>query len=424
MVYRPRPRAGGARRRRARGARGARPRRDPRRRRRRRRLDRVVRRRALRAGARRASRRASTSSCEKPLCRTVDGGARAQGARGSAAGRPRARLEPRAPRRAALRWLRDAARTPASFGRVVCVRRRLPLRAPAQDHRRLARGRRGLLRHARRRRPPRRPHALAHAAAARASVDARSATASRPRAPRSATSTSPRPRFEFPSGLVGRVTANFGCVHPHQHVVRVFGTRGDVRPRRRGRTPAREPRPGRDGPTARPARPLAGDRRATSSPTSCAAIEDGRRLRARPSTSSTSSASAPRPTGRSPRTRRGRRVRLTPSRAPIPFGRPWISEPTTTAGGRRRPRRARSSRTAPSARRSRRSSRRFVGDGAHCVSVSSCMAALHLAYLHFGLGPGDEVIVPAQTHVGDRRTPSSGSAPRPSSSTATRRPAT
>lgn len=30
--------------------------------------------------------------------------------------------------------------------------------------------------------------------------------------------------FEFPSGLVGRVTANFACVHPHQHVVRVFGT--------------------------------------------------------------------------------------------------------------------------------------------------------------------------------------------------------
>ncbi|MBI4343015.1 MAG: Gfo/Idh/MocA family oxidoreductase [Candidatus Omnitrophica bacterium] len=30
--------------------------------------------------------------------------------------------------------------------------------------------------------------------------------------------------YEFPSGLIGRITANFGCVHPHQHVVRVFGT--------------------------------------------------------------------------------------------------------------------------------------------------------------------------------------------------------
>ena len=32
--------------------------------------------------------------------------------------------------------------------------------------------------------------------------------------------------YEFPSGLVGRVTANFGCVHRHQHVLRVFGTKG------------------------------------------------------------------------------------------------------------------------------------------------------------------------------------------------------
>jgi predicted dehydrogenase len=31
--------------------------------------------------------------------------------------------------------------------------------------------------------------------------------------------------FEFDSGLVGRVSANFGSVHPHQHVVRVFGTK-------------------------------------------------------------------------------------------------------------------------------------------------------------------------------------------------------
>jgi perosamine synthetase len=41
----------------------------------------------------------------------------------------------------------------------------------------------------------------------------------------------------------------------------------------------------------------------------------------------------------------------------------------------------------------------FLGAGANCVTVSSCMAALHLAYLHFGFGPGDEVIAPACTHV-------------------------
>ena len=41
----------------------------------------------------------------------------------------------------------------------------------------------------------------------------------------------------------------------------------------------------------------------------------------------------------------------------------------------------------------------FMGGEAHCVTVSSCMAALHIAYIHFEIGPGDEVIVPAQTHV-------------------------
>lgn len=34
----------------------------------------------------------------------------------------------------------------------------------------------------------------------------------------------------------------------------------------------------------------------------------------------------------------------------------------------------------------------------HAVSVSSCTAALHLFYFHLGIGHGDEVIVPAQTH--------------------------
>jgi dTDP-4-amino-4,6-dideoxygalactose transaminase len=34
-----------------------------------------------------------------------------------------------------------------------------------------------------------------------------------------------------------------------------------------------------------------------------------------------------------------------------------------------------------------------------CVSVSSCTAGMHLLYFALGLGDGDEVIVPAQTHL-------------------------
>jgi len=35
----------------------------------------------------------------------------------------------------------------------------------------------------------------------------------------------------------------------------------------------------------------------------------------------------------------------------------------------------------------------------HAVAVSNCTAAMHLVYFCLGIGPGDEVIVPAQTHV-------------------------
>ncbi len=31
--------------------------------------------------------------------------------------------------------------------------------------------------------------------------------------------------YRFPSGLIGRINANFGCVHRHHHVLRVFGTK-------------------------------------------------------------------------------------------------------------------------------------------------------------------------------------------------------
>lgn len=41
---------------------------------------------------------------------------------------------------------------------------------------------------------------------------------------------------------------------------------------------------------------------------------------------------------------------------------------------------------------------KFTG-APHAVSVSSCTAGMHLIYVALGYGPGDEVLVPAQTHV-------------------------
>ena len=81
----------------------------------------------------------------------------------------------------------------------------------------------------------------------------------------------------------------------------------------------------------------------------------------------------------------------------VPFARPWITDeerravdevlksPILTHG--------------PQGKAFEEEFGTFLGEGAHAVAVSSCMAALHLACVHLGLGPGDEVIVPAQTHT-------------------------
>lgn len=52
----------------------------------------------------------------------------------------------------------------------------------------------------------------------------------------------------------------------------------------------------------------------------------------------------------------------------------------------------------PAAKQFEADFQRFVGGG-YATSVSSCTTGLHLAYVHLGIRPGDEVIVPAQTHV-------------------------
>jgi perosamine synthetase len=81
----------------------------------------------------------------------------------------------------------------------------------------------------------------------------------------------------------------------------------------------------------------------------------------------------------------------------IPFGRPWITEREKQAvvdvmSGHILTH-------GPQGKAFEEEFARFAGPDCHALSVSSCMAALHLAWLHFGIGPGDEVIVPAQTHT-------------------------
>lgn len=81
----------------------------------------------------------------------------------------------------------------------------------------------------------------------------------------------------------------------------------------------------------------------------------------------------------------------------IPFARPWIEEEdrqavlkvlqgTTLTHG-------------PEVRSFEKEFGEFLGGEGCCVAVSSCMGALHLAYLSLGIGQGDEVIVPAMTHA-------------------------
>jgi len=85
------------------------------------------------------------------------------------------------------------------------------------------------------------------------------------------------------------------------------------------------------------------------------------------------------------------------SAAPIPFARPWVTDEDRAAVDRVL--RGHILTHGPECTGFEDDFAAFLGPGAHCVSVSSCMAALHLAYLCLGVGPGDEVVVPAQTHV-------------------------
>ena len=80
----------------------------------------------------------------------------------------------------------------------------------------------------------------------------------------------------------------------------------------------------------------------------------------------------------------------------IPFGRPWIDDSDKKAvmdvlNGHILTH-------GPKCKEFEQLFSGFIGGG-FSVSTSSCMASLHLCAMHFGLKPGDEVIVPSQTHV-------------------------
>lgn len=80
----------------------------------------------------------------------------------------------------------------------------------------------------------------------------------------------------------------------------------------------------------------------------------------------------------------------------IPFGRPIIGEQEQQAV-----REVLSGHMlvhGPKAKEFERDFAQFT-NAPNAVSVASCTAALHLAYFVRGIGPGDEVLVPAQTHV-------------------------
>jgi perosamine synthetase len=80
----------------------------------------------------------------------------------------------------------------------------------------------------------------------------------------------------------------------------------------------------------------------------------------------------------------------------IPIARPWIGSPEIEAVGQ-----VLASGMlvqGPVVRRFEEAFASYVGC-AHAVAVNSCTSALHLALVALGIGPGDEVIVPAFTHV-------------------------
>lgn len=80
----------------------------------------------------------------------------------------------------------------------------------------------------------------------------------------------------------------------------------------------------------------------------------------------------------------------------IPFGRPWIEDEDRAAV--MRVLEGHILTHGPECKGFEDDFVEMMGGG-YAASTSSCMASLHLAWLDLGVGPGDEVIVPAMTHA-------------------------
>ena len=81
----------------------------------------------------------------------------------------------------------------------------------------------------------------------------------------------------------------------------------------------------------------------------------------------------------------------------IPFGRPWITD--KERGAVQKVLEGHILTHGSKCKEFEAAFADFTEGDAHCLTVSSCMSALHLAYFQMGIGLGDEVIVPAQTHT-------------------------
>ena len=204
--------------------------------------------------------------------------------------------------------------------------------------------------------------------------------------------------FTFENGLIAKVTANFGCMHPHQHVVKIFGTdehlfmtilvRGFL-PRGRERQSSKylhqKPKPIKKGLLINNLVETIREKKADSVAKREFDLMSG----------VIASEQALKTNKETEMTYRHMTAENLPN-IDIPFGRPWIEQEEKDAvlevlnghiltHGKS---------CEDFEKAFQKLCWRWV-----CSYTSSCMASLHLSSLNLNIGKGDEVLVPALTHV-------------------------